>query len=161
GRQGTARAGSDSCAQPARPMKAILVPVKPFYRAKQRLAGVLSEAARARLAQALCEDFFALLTRVKNAERIFVVSAEPCALHAGRSQGWEVIFETDPISESQSVDFASRHCAQIGVSALLRLPIDLPLALAEDVDDVLAKASPSPSVVIVPSHDGRGTNALL
>ena len=38
---------------------------------------------------------------------------------------------------------------------------DLPLARADDVDAILAAAPPAPSAVLVPSHEGTGTNAML
>jgi len=37
----------------------------------------------------------------------------------------------------------------------------LPLLQASDVDSLLAIESPAPAVVIVPSRDGTGTNAIL
>lgn len=142
-------------------MKALLIPVKTFRRSKQRLAPHYSEEARAALAETLCRDFFGIVRGVRKAERIFLVSAEPVALDLARANDWEPIAETGQTSESQSVDAASRICAASGVSALLRIPMDLPLARAEDIDAILDAAQPAPSCVIVPSRDGTGTNALL
>jgi 2-phospho-L-lactate guanylyltransferase len=142
-------------------VKALLVPVKTFRRSKQRLAPHYSEDARAALAEALCRDFFAVLRHVRSARRIFVVSAEPVALALARANDWEIVAETDQVSESDSVDAASRHCAEQGVRKLLRIPMDLPLVRAEDIDAILATAAPAPSAIIVPSGDGTGTNALL
>jgi len=45
--------------------------------------------------------------------------------------------------------------------ALLRLPIDIPLATARDIDALFANMQDAPATVIVPSRDGTGTNALL
>ena len=77
----------------------------------------------------------------------------------------DVIFETEQISESASVDFGSREAIKFGAEAVLRLPIDLPLITAEDIETILAadQSNPwaNPSVVIVPSRDGTGTNAIL
>jgi 2-phospho-L-lactate guanylyltransferase len=47
-----------------------------------------------------------------------------------------------------------------GVSSVLRLPIDVPLVTAADIEELFA-ASKSAACVLVPSRDGRGTNALL
>lgn len=44
---------------------------------------------------------------------------------------------------------------------MLRLPIDLPLLRAEDVEDIFAAARPAPAIVLVASRDRTGTNALL
>jgi 2-phospho-L-lactate guanylyltransferase len=59
------------------------------------------------------------------------------------------------------VDAASRQCTHDGVKALLRLPIDLPLVTQSDIETLFYFMEPAPSVVIAPSMDGTGTNALL
>jgi 2-phospho-L-lactate guanylyltransferase len=142
-------------------MKAILVPVKIFAEAKKRLAPYYSQGARAALAEALCRDFFAVIDHVRLAERVYVTSQEPLALEWARERGWRTIPETEQISESHSVDAASHICVQEGVTALLRIPADIPLATAGDVDAILAAVEAAPSAIIVPSRDGTGTNALL
>jgi len=142
-------------------MKAILVPVKSFAESKRRLAPHYSPEARAALAEALCRDFFGILGQVRFAERVYVASKEALALGWARERGWHTIVETEQISESHSVDAASRLCEQEGVTALLRIPIDLPLVTADDVDGILAASETAPSAVVVPSRDGTGTNALL
>ena len=142
-------------------MKAILIPVKLFRASKTRLASHFSDDARADLAAALCEDFFQMVAQVKDAERVFVASREQHVLDTARANGWEVIVETEQISESHSVDAASRFCEGRGIGALLRIPMDLPLATAGDIGAILAEVEDSPSCILVPSRDGTGTNALL
>ena len=142
-------------------MKAILIPVKTFAESKKRLAPHYSSEERADLAAALCEDFFRVVEQVKGAGQVFVVSQEPQALAWANDRGWETIVEREQISESHSVDAASRICAQQGVDTLLRLPIDVPLVMPADIEAVLAAAGEAPCAVIVPSRDGTGTNALL
>jgi len=90
-----------------------------------------------------------------------VVSGEDHALDLTRKRNWRAIGESEQISESASVDAASRLCAVEGVQALLRLPIDIPLTTPGDIEALFAALEPAPSVVIVPSRDGPGTNALL
>lgn len=142
-------------------MKAILIPVKEFREAKKRLAPHFSPADRAALAEAMCEDFFRVVAATRCADRVFVVSKEPGALSRARKLGWETIVESRQSSESVSVDAGSRYCAERGVQALLRLPIDLPLVEPSDIEAVFDQLQAAPSVVLVPSSDGTGTNALL
>jgi 2-phospho-L-lactate guanylyltransferase len=142
-------------------MKAILIPVKTFAEAKKRLTPSYSHAARAALAEALCRDFFGVIARVQLAERVYVASKEPLALQWAREGGWRTIPETEQVSESHSVDAASDICAENGVTALLRIPIDLPLVTASDIDAIFAAVETAPSCIVVPSRDGTGTNALL
>lgn len=144
-------------------MFAILIPIKHLGDAKQRLAHLFSPVERAELAQVMMEDVFAAVRGVRAAERVFVATSyEPAMVQAGR-HGWTVLRETRQVSESDSVDAASRDCASRGVTALLRLPIDLPLVTAADVEDIFtaARDSGSPCAVLVPSRDRTGTNALL
>src|SRR5260370_28373612 len=48
-----------------------------------------------------------------------------------------------------------------GVPGLLRLEVDGPLVQASDIDDLLAVEWGDRALVIVPSRDGTGTNAIL
>jgi 2-phospho-L-lactate/phosphoenolpyruvate guanylyltransferase len=142
-------------------MKAILIPVKEFREAKKRLAPHFSPDDRAALAQAMCEDFFNVVAAVRGADCIFVVSKEPQVLLRARELGWKTIAESSQTSESDSVDAASRYCAERGVQAVLRLPVDIPLVEPADIEAVLATVGDAPTVVLVPSGDGTGTNAIL
>jgi len=142
-------------------MKAILIPVKEFSEAKKRLAPHFPPADRAALAEAMCEDFFSVVAATRCADRVFVISKEPGALSRARQLGWETMVESHQASESDSVDAGSRYCAEQGVQALLRLPIDLPLVEPADIEAVFDQLQAAPSAVLVPSSDGTGTNALL
>jgi 2-phospho-L-lactate guanylyltransferase len=142
-------------------MKAIVIPVKEFREAKKRLSPHFSADDRAALAQAMCEDFFDVVAAVRCADRIFVVSKEPQALLRAREFGWETIPESRQVSESDSVDAASRYCAERGVHALLRLPVDIPLVEPADIEAVFGDLGVAPTVILVPSSDGTGTNAIL
>src|SRR5438552_19060585 len=82
-------------------------------------------------------------------------------MQLAEENGWEILREEQQISESHSVDAASKLCEQNGVSGLLRLPLDLPLIQSSDIDELLALKCRAPSLVIVPSRDGTGTNAIL
>jgi len=142
-------------------VRAILIPVKDLARAKQRLAGALPQEARARLARAMLEDVFHAVAGVRLAAAVFVVSSDAGALAAARARGWQCLPETTQRSESDSVDAASRICSARGVTALLRLPIDIPLVRTEDIEVLLAACPAAPGAVLVPSRSADGTNALL
>jgi len=142
-------------------MQGILIPVKDLAQAKQRLAPALPQEARTLLARAMLEDVFAAVASVRPQVPVFVVSSDPHALSAARARRWECLVETRQLSESDSVDSASRQCAERGITALLRLPTDIPLVRAADIEDVLAASPAAPGAVLVPSRSGDGTNALL
>jgi 2-phospho-L-lactate/phosphoenolpyruvate guanylyltransferase len=142
-------------------MPALLLPIKDLNNAKQRLAGVLLPEERLGLAQAMLADTIRAVQGVRRAEKIFVVTNYEPAMRLAEENGWEILCEDRQISESDSVDAASRICMKRGVTALLRLPLDLPLVHASDIDELLEIEGAEPTMVIVPSRDGTGTNALL
>ncbi len=143
------------------PIRALLLPIKDLRNAKQRLAGVLTPEERFGLAQAMLADTMRAVRGVKLADKTFVITSYEPAMEAAAKYGWEILREEQQISESASVDYASRLCAGGGVTALLRLPLDLPLVQPGDIDDLLATECSAPAVVMVPSRDGTGTNAIL
>jgi len=142
-------------------MRALLLPIKDHRNAKQRLAGALSPEERLALARAMMDDVLTAVRGVHRAARIFVVTNYEPAMRIAESVGWHVLAEDEQTSESASVDAASRLCAAQGVTALLRLPLDLPLVKSSDIDELLALEFSAPATVMVPSRDGTGTNALL
>jgi|SRR5215467_753455 len=142
-------------------MQALLLPIKDLRNAKKRLAAVLTPEERFGLAQAMLADTIRAIRGILTTEKIFVITNYQPALDLAEENGWEILREDRQISESDSVDAASTICAQRGVRALLRLPLDLPLIQPQDIDELLAIECAAPAMVIVPSRDGTGTNALL
>jgi 2-phospho-L-lactate/phosphoenolpyruvate guanylyltransferase len=142
-------------------MRALLLPIKDLRNAKQRLAGVLAPEERFGLAQAMLADTIRAVRGVRRAGKIFVVTNYAPAIQAAEENGWELLREERQISESVSVDAASRQCQERGITALLRLPLDVPLVQSSDIDELLALECAAPGVVIVTSRDGTGTNAIL
>jgi 2-phospho-L-lactate guanylyltransferase len=142
-------------------MRALLLPIKDLRNSKQRLAEILSPQERLELARAMLADTVRAVAGMRQADQIFVVTNYEPAMEIAARNSWEVLREETQTSESASVDFASRLCGERGITALLRLPIDLPLVQASDIDDLLLTQCEGPAVVLVPSRDGTGTNAIL
>ena len=141
---------------------AVLIPVKSTARAKARLATVLDQEARQQLALDMLEDVLAAVTPVsgQGVEAVYVVTTDREAAAAARRWGAEVLDEEDQRSESHSVDRASEALAEQGFGAVLTIPADVPAAQSEDITAVLAEATSGRGVVLVPSRDEQGTNAL-
>jgi 2-phospho-L-lactate guanylyltransferase len=142
-------------------MRTLLLPIKEIRNAKQRLAGFLSPGEREGLVRAMAEDVLRAVSSVRGADRICVVTSDPGAMRIAEAKGWDLIREEVQISESASVDFASRWCAERAFTSVLRLPLDLPLVQTRDIEDLLALELAAPGCAIIPSRDGTGTNALL
>jgi 2-phospho-L-lactate/phosphoenolpyruvate guanylyltransferase len=142
-------------------MRALLLPVKDLKNAKKRLMGVLTPEERFALAEAMLADTVRAVRGVRRADKIFVITNFEPMMNLAARNGWEILREEQQVSESESVDAASRMCEREGIHALLRVPLDLPLLQSSDMDELLEIECAAPALVIVPSRDGTGTNAML
>ncbi len=137
----------------------ILVPVKEHGSAKSRMSPVLAPDERAALAAAMFEDVARALAALGLPVTV-VTNSGPTARRAKALQ-WRVIREARQISESASVDEACVRLRREGIESVLRLPADVPLVTAYDLEEILTDALPAPFTVLVPSSDRQGTNAVL
>src|SRR5262245_20803439 len=115
-------------------MQVCVIPVKEFKDAKERLSGLLSPEERARLAMAMYQDVLSVVMQTTRWAHVLVVSPNPAALAVARDHGALIYAEADQRSQSASVDRAAQLARQMGATALLSLPIDIPLITAEDVE---------------------------
>ncbi|MGH9823707.1 MAG: 2-phospho-L-lactate guanylyltransferase [Blastocatellia bacterium] len=141
-------------------MKAILVPLKDPANAKTRLSNLLTPEQRTELVLAMFHDVAAALVETRRADRIFIATSYEPVIRLAKGFGFDVYREQSQISESHSVDEASRWLKGQGFDLVLRLPADVPLVRSEDIDALLDTELSNPGTVIVPSRDGTGTNAI-
>jgi 2-phospho-L-lactate guanylyltransferase len=142
-------------------MKALLIPVKAAANAKTRLAGLLTQEQRRRLTWAMFEDVASAAMAATEPNRIVVVSSNVPALEFAKGAGWDVLVEEDQESESSSVDWASTILRGQGVVTAMRLPADVPLVTAGDIDSLLRMKLNLPGAILVPSRERTGTNAIV
>jgi 2-phospho-L-lactate guanylyltransferase len=135
-----------------------LLPVKILSNAKQRLARHFTAAQRETLARTMYEQTLAGLLEAEGIDRVVVVTSDSDAAEHARRSGVLVFEEREQLSHSVSADAACRRAIQAGATTALLVPIDVPLARPQDFERLAAAARPG--VVIVPSSDGTGTNAL-
>jgi 2-phospho-L-lactate guanylyltransferase len=136
-----------------------LLPVKAPANAKQRLSGILTPDQRERLARLMYEDVLEKLCSARGLDRVVVVTSDQTAANHARRAGALVFDEQEQRSHSHSADAAARRAMSLGARTVLLAPIDVPLVTAAEIEELAANARRG--VVIVPSSDGTGTNALL
>jgi 2-phospho-L-lactate/phosphoenolpyruvate guanylyltransferase len=136
----------------------ILVPVKILANAKQRLATVLDQATRTKLAQAMLFDVFDALHAWASRPQVSIVTSDPFALDLARQFEFQVIPDNTSRSETDAIEMATRVCELQGVDSTLVIPGDIPLIQACELEKIL-EAAPDQGTVLVPAADGRGTNA--
>ena len=155
-----------------------VLPVKNPQSAKQRLSGFLSAAQRETLARILYRQTLASLCQAEGIDRVVVVTSDSqAAAHANRC-GALVFDEDRQVSHSVSADAACLRAIHLGATTVLLVPIDVPLVTPGDFSWLAAaartgpeaepqtssqkapKEGPKKSLIVVPSADGTGTNAL-
>ena len=135
--------------------------MKEHSRAKTRLSGLLTPDERMDLVCAMFDDVARAVAGSKVTAVKVVLTSSQWVIDRARSYDLDVMIESSQISESDSVDRASGILKEEGIEAVLRLPADVPLVKPEDIDELILWDIPAPSALIVPSCDGKGTNAII
>ena len=140
---------------------AVVLPVKSFARAKQRLGEAIGGGDRELLAAAMVADVLEVLALVDELGDVVVVTAEPVAARAAEQAGATLV--DDPEEAGQSAAAARGIDAALvrGADRVLLVPGDCPAVDPDEVSRLLRGAGGPPRVVIVPDRHGSGTNALL
>ncbi|MDO8615737.1 MAG: 2-phospho-L-lactate guanylyltransferase [Dehalococcoidia bacterium] len=141
-------------------MIAALVPAKALDQAKGRLAALLSEDERRRLALAMLEDVVRALQGAARIGLIAVVSPDAEVLALARELGAQAIQEPSSVRGiNQALSHALKIMSHRALDALLVVLADVPAVTPADIDAVLDALPADRGAVICPSHD-RGTSVL-
>lgn len=138
-----------------------VVPVKDLDHAKQRLAGVLGAEERRALFGAMLTDVLDALARSSGLAGIVVVTRDPEARDLAARYGARVLIEDENRGHTAASSLGATTLAKEGAAGMVQLPADIPLVTPADVDALLAVHGEAPAVTIAPSHDERGSNAVL
>lgn len=136
-----------------------ILPVKSPRNAKQRLTGFLSVEQREMLARTLYRQTLAALSRAAGIDRVVVATSDPAIARHARESGALVFDETEQVSHSASADSACLRAMDMGATTAMLVPIDVPTVTPNDFTALAASARPG--LIVVPSSDGTGTNALV
>jgi 2-phospho-L-lactate/phosphoenolpyruvate guanylyltransferase len=141
----------------------IIVPIKRFAHAKQRLALDLSGFARRRLAEAMANRTLEELSMSESVTRVSVASSELLIVEVARRFGFDVIPDPEPSGLNAAVAQALAHAHARGARDVGVVFSDLPLFNAADFDALVAnhRAADDSHMTIVPDSKGEGTNVLL
>lgn len=136
-----------------------ILPVKSPQNAKQRLTGFLAVEDRETLARILYRQTLAALCQAQGIDRVVVATSDAEVADHARNSGALVFEENQQVSHSVSADAACLRAMEMGASTVLLVPIDVPTVTPADFSQLAAAARPG--LIVVPSWDGTGTNALV
>lgn len=145
-----------------------IIPQKRLTLAKSRLAPAVDPGARAQLSLALLRRVCDVLRQAPAVEAVEVMTPDPAV--RDHAAGWGVSSFPDPLPDLNSAlgeVVARAGCAQRARAhrdrarrAMLVIAADLPWVSAADVAAIMRAAGPE-MLVLAPSKDGTGTNALV
>jgi 2-phospho-L-lactate guanylyltransferase len=136
-----------------------IIPVKTLSEAKSRLAPHLTQQQRETLALDMLRHVVQTLCASQEFELVTVVSPDVRVLEKARIWGARASFE-ERSGHNPALHMAALRELAEGAGALLTISGDLPLLTSDDID-VMVERSTRFDVVLAPSLDGTGTNAML
>ena len=144
-------------------MNVAVLPVKSPANGLSRLAGLLTPDEREELATRLFRRTLAVLGAVSKLNELIVVSIDPIVLDMARAAGARILREPDQVSHSCSAERGVEMALALGAKTVLSAAIDVPLATSIEYEELLEASghSSAPTLIVVPSLDGTGTNALV
>lgn len=137
----------------------VIIPVKRLDNAKSRLSPFLTDDERKQFCLKMLEDVLKTVKSTRRITQTVVVSNDPEVFHIAKN------FDTAYLRERKSglneaVSEAIGWCIEKGATSIFVLPADIPLVTPTDLNRMLALRKKA-SMVISPSRNGKGTNALL
>ena len=137
----------------------VVVLVKDFDQAKQRLRPALDPGQRRELAR---ENARLALAAARAGDRVLAVCGSQDAADLARAAGAEVLLEASPAGQNPAARLGIEHATARGAGAVLLLSSDLPLVTRRTIATMLSAARRlgSPGVLAAPATGRGGTNAL-
>lgn len=138
----------------------IVVPVKAFGLAKQRLSGVLQPSERAALARSMLIDVLNIVASTILPSNVIVVTSSPEASDIAKSAGMRVLHEAACSDLNSAIEAASRHMIVQSAGGFLMLPADVPEITMAAIHQAFAALDQNRSLVLAPAINDGGTNLL-
>ena len=140
---------------------AVIVPMKPFSLAKQRLRPVLQDEERRALAYDMLTHMLATVAESNIADMAVLVSADQQVLQMAATRDFHPLQESTS-GYSESTAQAIQWTQTKGIDTVLILPADLPNLQPADLHGLIALLPDEPqAMIIAPDATETGTNALL
>ena len=135
-----------------------IIPVKSFSKAKTRLN--IPQIKRESVCKAMLEEVLRTLSKCKSIDDIVIVSKDDAAIKLSKPFGAIQIFDDD-LGVNQAVHLADQHLSGLECNCSVIFPQVIPMIESSDLDSLLVFLKSKNSVILVPSRQFNGTNALV
>ena len=135
-----------------------IVPVKTFSKAKKRLN--LQQAVKEKICNLMLQEVLKTVSNCELINKIVLVSKDEAALKIGRQFGAVEIFDNES-GVNDAVSLADQYLSDKEFDCSVIFPQDIPIMTSSDIGNLLNFVKSNRSVIIVPSRQFNGTNALV
>jgi 2-phospho-L-lactate guanylyltransferase len=135
-----------------------IVPVKTFSKAKKRLR--LQQSVKENICNLMLQEVLKTISNCKLIDKIVLVSKDEAALKIGRQFNAAEILDNES-GVNDAVSLADQYISDKKFDCSIIFPQDIPIMMSSDIDNLLNFVKSKNSVIIVPSRQFNGTNALV
>ncbi|NDJ53659.1 MAG: 2-phospho-L-lactate guanylyltransferase [Chloroflexi bacterium] len=135
--------------------------MKPFNRAKSRLASVLDSEQRERFSRNMMEQTLRTALAANGINGVLVISRDSAALALARRYSVQTVQESGAPELNRALTRASQFALSQGAEAVLVLASDIPMMRVKDIESILALGKYPDVIVLATDRRDDGTNALL
>ena len=136
----------------------VIIPVKTFSVAKARLK--LSKTRKEEICKVMLEEVLHTVSVSQLINKIILVSKDETVLKLGRKFNTVEIFD-DESGVNHAVHLADQYILDHKYDRSVIFPQDIPIMRSSDIDNLLGFRKSENSIIIVPSRQLNGTNALV
>ena len=135
-----------------------IIPVKTFSNAKTRLN--LPQQQREVVCKLMFEEVIKTISKCKLIDKIIIVSKDESVLKLGKTFGAEQIFDNES-GVNHAIFLADEYISDNEYDCSIIFPQDIPVMKSIDIYNLLSFLKSDNSVIVVPSRQFNGTNALV
>ena len=135
-----------------------IIPVKTFSKAKTRLN--LQPDCKEEICSLMLQEVLRTVSDCKIINQIVLVTKDEDALKIGRQFNGVGIFD-DELGVNNAINLADEYLSDKNFDCSVIFPQDIPTMTSTDIETLLGFIKSTNSVIIVPSRQFNGTNALV
>ena len=136
----------------------VIIPVKTFSKAKTRLN--IQQTCKEEICSIMLQEVLKTISNCNLINEIVIVSKDETALKIGRPFNAIEIFD-DESGVNNAINLADEYLSDKNFDCSVIFPQDIPIMTSSDIDALLGFIRSINSVIIVPSRQFNGTNALV
>ena len=136
----------------------VIIPVKTFSKAKTRLN--IQQTCKEEICSIMLQEVLKTISNCNLVSKIVIVSKDETALKIGRPFNAIEIFD-DELGVNNAINLADEYLSDKNFDCSVIFPQDIPIMTSSDIDALLGFIRSINSVIIVPSRQFNGTNALV